>query len=167
MKKLVTLSAVVLLLFFGSCSTNEVAQPAAVQNAESLVFEISNTTFQASNGFSRLFIFPRAILQSDHVLVYRLSGTTSQLQDIWSVLPQQFFLTNGTFDFGYNFDFTKFDVNIFLQGNDLATLSASFKTNQVFRIVVIPGQFGNKSNFNNINDVMQSINVTEEMVIKM
>ena len=167
MKKLLIVTAIVCLFLTSSCATNEVVQPAVVQNSESLVFEISNTNFQTSNGFSRLFVFPRAILASDHVLVYRLSGATSQQQDIWSILPQQFFLANGTFDFGYNFDFTKFDVNIFLQGNDLATLNSSFRNNQVFRIVVIPGQFGNKFDYSNIYQVMQSINVTEQMVIKM
>lgn len=167
MKKLFIITSLLFLFISNSCSTNEVAQPAAVQNAESLVFEISNTNFQTSNGFSRLFIFPRSILASDHVLVYRLSGVTSQQQDIWSILPQQFFLANGTFDFGYNFDFTKSDVNIFLQGNDLATLNNSFLNNQVFRIVVVPGQFGNRFDFSNIHLVMQAFNITEQMVIKL
>ena len=167
MKKLLIATALLCLFITSSCSTNEVVQPAVAQNTESMVFEISNTNFQTSNGFSRLFVFPRAILSSDHVLVYRLSGVTAQQQDIWSIMPQQFFLANGTFDFGYNFDFTKFDVNVFLQGNDLATLNTSFRNNQVFRIVVIPGQFGNKFNYSNIYQVMQSINVTEQMVVKL
>ena len=76
------------------------------------------------------------------------------------------FLANGTFDFGYNFDFTKFDVNIFLQGNDLSTLNTSFRLNQVFRIVVIPGQFGNIVGTNSIKEVMKSIKISETMVIK-
>ena len=167
MKKSILLS---LLFLFGlsiSCSTNEVVQAPLNQNTESLVFEISNTNFQSSNSFSRLFVFPRAILPSDHVLVYRLSGVTSRNQDIWSILPQQFFLANGAFDFGYNFDFTKFDVNIFLQGNDLAGLSSGFRLNQVFRIVIIQGQFGNKINSSNINEVMNAMKITEEMVVKM
>ena len=166
MKKIVVFTACMVFGFLTNCSTNEVLQAPAVQNSESVVFEISNTNFQIVNGFSRIFIFPRAILASDHVLVYRLSGVTSQNQDIWSVLPQQFFLANGTFDFGYNFDFTKFDVNIFLQGNDLSTLNTSFRLNQVFRIVVIPGQFGNIVGTNSIKEVMKSIKISETMVIK-
>ena len=159
-----------LVLFFGllnSCTSNEVVQAPPAQNSESLVFEISNTNFQTSNNFSRLFIFPRAILASDHVVVYRLSGTTAQNQDVWSILPQQFFLANGAFDFGYNFDFTKFDVEVFLQGNNLGTLNTNFRLNQVFRIVVIPGQFGNKVNVANIKDVMKTINIDESDVVKM
>ena len=167
MKKLSLVLSILVFGFLSSCTTNEEAQAPPVQNSESLVFEISNTNFQTSNNFSRLFIFPRAILASDHVVVYRLSGTTAQNQDVWSILPQQFFLANGAFDFGYNFDFTKFDVEVFLQGNNLATLNSNFRLNQVFRIVVIPGQFGNKANVVNIKDVMKTISVEEIDVVKM
>ena len=167
MKKLTFVLSILVFGFLSSCTTNEVVQAPPVQNSESLVFEISNTNFQTSNNFSRLFIFPRAILASDHVVVYRLSGTTAQNQDVWSILPQQFFLANGAFDFGYNFDFTKFDVEVFLQGNNLATLNSNFRLNQVFRIVVIPGQFGNKVNVVNIKDVMKTINIEEIDVVKM
>ena len=166
MKKSILLSFVFLFCLLSSCSTNEVVQAPSSQNPEAVVFEISNTNFQTSNAFSRLFVFPRAILASDHVLVYRLSGVTAQNQDIWSVLPQHFFLANGAFDFGYNFDFTKFDVNIFLQGNDLASLNTGFRLNQVFRIIIIQGQFGNKFNTSNIKYVMNAIGITEEMVVK-
>ncbi len=169
MKKLATIFAITLLIFLTSCSTNETTPGPAGQNgfsAESLVFEISGTNFQSSNNFSRLFVFPRQILSSDHVLVYRLSGFTQQNQDIWTILPKQYFLSNGTFDFEYNFDFTKFDVRVFVQGNDLSTLTPVYRSNQVFRIVVVPGQFGNKMNTSNIKDVMNSISVTEKDVLK-
>ena len=166
MKKLTFVLSILVFGFLSSCTTNEVVQAPPVQNSESLVFEISNTNFQTSNNFSRLFIFPRAILASDHVVVYRLSGTTAQNQDVWSILPQQFFLANGAFDFGYNFDFTKFDVEVFLQGNNLGTLNSNFRLNQVFRIVVIPGQFGNKMNTTNIKEVMKLVNVSESDVVK-
>ena len=166
MKKLTFVLSILVFGFLSCCTTNEVVQAPQVQNSESLVFEISNTNFQTSNNFSRLFIFPRAILASDHVVVYRLSGTTAQNQDVWSILPQQFFLANGAFDFGYNFDFTKFDVEVFLQGNNLGTLNSNFRLNQVFRIVVIPGQFGNKMNTTNIKEVMKLVNVSESDVVK-
>ncbi len=169
MKKLATIFTITILSFLSSCSVKDTVPGPAGQNgfsAESLVFEISNTNFQASNNYGRLFVFPQQILPSDHVLVYRLSGLTSQNQDIWTILPKQYFLSNGTFDFEYNFDFTKFDVNVFIQGNNLSTLNSNFRLGQVFRIVVIPGQFGNKMNTSNITDVMNSINVTEKDVIK-
>ena len=170
MKKLATIFAITVFTFLSSCSVNESTPGPAGQNgfsAESLVFEISNTNFQSSNSFSRLFVFPRAILASDHVLVYRLSGLTSQNQDIWTILPKQYFLTNGTFDFSYNFDFTKFDVSVFMEGNNLSTVNSNFRVNQIFRIVVIPGQFGNKISNNNIKDVMNTINVSEKDVVKL
>ena len=169
MKKITSIIAILFFIFFTSCTVNDNVQGPKGENgysAESLVFEISNTNFQSSNNFRRLFVFPRPILASDHVLVYRLSGTVSQNQDVWTILPKQYFLSNGTFDFGYNFDFTKFDVNVFMEGNNLSTINNSFRLNQVFRIVVIPGQFGNKMLKNDIKEVMKSINVSEQEIIK-
>ena len=169
MKNLFLLSSLFLLITLSSCTSNDtstVVQNPAV-NIESAVYEISNTNFQPSNNFGRLFVFPRAILPSDHVLVYRLAGQTSQNQDIWTILPKQFFLSNGTFDFGYNFDFTRFDVNIFLEGNNLSTLNSSFRLGQVFRIVIVPGQFQNKMSFTNFDSTLSYLHVAEKDIIKL
>ena len=54
-----------------------------------------------------------------------------------------------------------------MEGNNLSTVNSNFRVNQIFRIVVIPGQFGNKINNNNIKDVMNTINVSEKDVVKL
>ncbi|MCM4158015.1 hypothetical protein [Gramella sp. AN32] len=77
--------------------------------------------------------------ESDAVLVYRLeviSGTNGDL-DSWSLIPQNFFTTEGTIQYVYNH--TIDDVEIILDGNyDLSNLDTGFTDNQTFRIVVVP-----------------------------
>jgi hypothetical protein len=57
-------------------------------------------------------------IYSDVVLTYRLSGSNSQ-GDIWEPLPETYYFNNGTLDFGYRFDYTNRDVDIYMVGNDL------------------------------------------------
>ena len=76
-------------------------------------------------------------------------------------------LTQGELD--YNFDFTRNDINIFLDSNfDLTTLSSTWAQNQTFRIVIIPGYFSNKSNkvvdFNDYNAVIKAFNINENKI---
>jgi hypothetical protein len=100
------------------------------------------------------------------VLVYRLFDVIGG-EDVWRSLPQTVYLTQGELD--YNFDFTRNDINIFLDSNfDLTTLSASWAQNQTFRIVIIPGYFSNKSNqvvdFNDYNAVVKAFNINESNI---
>jgi hypothetical protein len=60
-------------------------------------------------------------------------------------MPETYYFGDGTLDFGYDFDFTKYDVNLFMHGFDLAGVSSNYRINQVFRIVIVPGYFGKHS----------------------
>jgi hypothetical protein len=64
-----------------------------------------------------LVAFDPPIYSSDVVLTYRLSG--SNQGDIWEPLPETYYFNNGTLDFGYRFDYTNRDVDIYMVGNDL------------------------------------------------
>ena len=103
------------------------------------------------------------------VLVYRLSGVSSGA-DVWKLLPESYFMGNGTLDFRYDFDFTRYDVNIFMNGFDLAGVSNSYRTNQVFRVVVIPGYFGNKNtntvDFKDYKAVFNAYHIDPTRVLK-
>ena len=129
------------------------------------VFEVT-ASFSASNNFARLVTLNPAIYSSDMVLVYRLFDVVNGA-DVWRSLPQTVYLSQGDLD--YNFDFTKYDINIFLDSNfDLTTLSASWAQNQVFRVVIIPGYFSNKNNkavdFNDYNAVVKAFNINENQI---
>ncbi len=106
------------------------------------VFE-ANITFTEGNGYSRLITFPSSIVvyESDVVLVYLLEDVVNGF-DIWTQLPQTYFLNQGTLL--YTFDHTFVDVNIFLDANfNLNTLGSGFTDNQIFRIAVLPAEYAN------------------------
>ena len=112
------------------------------------VFEVT-VNLNQSNNFSKLVEFPLnvEVFESDVILVYLLEGTTPGNDgaiDIWSQLPQTYFLNQGTLL--YSFDHTFLDVNLFLDGNfDLNTLGAEFTNNQTFRIAVVPSEFADSN----------------------
>lgn len=162
MKKIFLFLAVAGATIFSSCEGPE--GPAGF-SAEAIVYEIPNVNF-LPNSFGIIYTFPQQALASDHVLVYRLSASTTNGGDVWQLIPQSYYFDDGTFDFKYDYDHTFYDVNIFLEGFDLQTLSAAYTQNQIFRVVVIPGQFGNKSavNTKSYDAVAAAYNIQEKDV---
>ena len=120
-------------------------------NIEAAVIELTNVNF-IPNSFAILYSFNQPILASDQVLVYRLSASTPQGDDVWQLLPQNYYFDDGTFNFGYNYDFTRFDVNVFIDGYDLNTLTNQFTQNQILRIVVVPGYFARYASAESVID---------------
>lgn len=105
----------------------------------------------------------------DAVLVYRLDGTIEfedgSIADSWSLIPQSFFLPEGTIQ--YTAAHTLEDVEIIIDGNfDLFNLDAGFTEGQTFRIVIIPSVIAanSKMDKSNIEGVMKALGVSEEDV---
>jgi hypothetical protein len=143
MKKITLCLALMGLLVLQSCTINEVND----QNDNdtiSEVFEYQNVDLMATNGYRQVLTFPHAIYASDMVLVYRLAST-GPAGDVWKLVPETYYFNNGTLDFGYRNDFTRYDAEVSLFGFDLLGLNTSFKLDQIFRVVIIPGYFGNKN----------------------
>lgn len=169
MRKITLLFAFIGMMTIQSCTVNE-QQP--INNTDndtiSEVWEYTRS-FTTSNNFSNLIAFPHTIYASDMVLVYRLSGVSSGT-DIWKLMPETYYFNDGTLDFRYDFDFTRYDASIFMDGNDLASVSSNYRINQVLRIVVIPGYFGNKTtntiNFNDYNAVIKTFKIDENKIVK-
>ncbi len=158
-----------MLVFIGmislqSCTVND--QPANVVDNDTIseVFEFT-TSFTSTNGFSVLYTLPHVIYSSDMVLVYRLSAIDNGA-DVWKLQPETYYFNDGTLDFGYDFDFTKYDVGVFMKGNNLATVPSGNRINQVFRVVVLPGYLSNKSavNTNDYNAVVKAFNIDDSKV---
>lgn len=124
--------------------------------------------FTPGNGYSNLIVFPNNIevFESDVVMVYLLEEQISDPSgpiDVWTPLPQPFFVNNGL-QVVYNFNYTFLDVNLFLDGNvNLDALGPGFTQDQVFRIAVIPAEFletfdVNIANYDELMSALQSQN---------
>ena len=167
-KRITLLLAFICMMVLQSCTVNENPQTQNPVDNDTIseVIEVT-TSFNAGNNYKRLITFNNPIYTSDMVLVYHLYDVVNGA-DVWRQMPQTYYLgTNGELD--YNFDFTNYDVNIFLGANfDLNTLSSVWTQNQTFRIVIVPGYFGNKMaiDYSNYNAVVKTYNLDDSKIIK-
>ena len=162
MKKIITLLAVVGMFSLQSCTTTD---PNYVDtDTISTVYETNSVSFLPA-GYSIRYIYPFAIYNSDVVLVYRLTGEVNG-NDLWEFLPETHYFADGTRNFSYNFDFTRNDVQIYLEGNNLGTLDAAYRLNQIFRIVVVPGSFASSLKNTNYEAVISALNIKENQIQK-
>lgn len=187
MKNLINLIFAISIFFLGSCTFGgQDGAPGPVgppgrdgsrgtdgkDGEEAFVFEYSDLTFSAANEYSLLLEIPTdfEMLESDMVLVYFLYDyLEADDLDVWRALPQTEFTAHGTLI--YNYDFTLFDVSLFLDANfDLGFLGANYTNDWIARVVVVPGQFGNGRttdvvDYSDYNAVMDKYNLTEKDII--
>ena len=163
MKKITLILAFIGMITLQSCSTSN---DNIDNDTISEVFEYTNVNF-LPNDYSVVLTYPHSIFNSDMVLVYRLSGSF-QGEDIWKLLPETYYFDDGTLDLRYDFDFTRFDSEVHLEGFDLAGVSDSYKLNQIIRVLVIPANFGknNTVNYKDYNAVIKVYNIDESKIIK-
>lgn len=101
------------------------------------------------------------VYESDAILVYRLDGQLSNNVDLWSLIPQNFFLSDGRI-IQYVYNHTFFDILLMIDGNfDMATVPSNFTQNQTFRFVVVPSDFGTRTgvDIQDYNAVMSALNL--------
>ena len=165
MKRITLLLAFIGMISLQSCTVNDNTDNVD-NDTISEVFEVTRS-FTSANGYSSLINFPHTIFSSDMVLAYRLDSVVNGT-DVWKLMPQTFYFADGTLDFRYDFDFTQYDISIFMEGFDLATVSTNYRNNQVFRVVIIPGYFTNKSglNFQDYNAVVVALKIDESKILK-
>jgi hypothetical protein len=111
--------------------------------------------------------YQHSIFSSEMVLVYRLSDVF-QGEDVWKLLPETYYFNDGTLDYRFDYNFTRFDAEVYLEGYDLGGLYCSVRLNQVFRVVVIPAAFGKNStaDYSDYNKVVKAYNIDESKIIK-
>lgn len=179
MKKTALLLAGLVLAIFSSCE-GPVGPPGPPGfdgldgqdgiNILGTVLEIEGT-FSFDNDYRIFYEFPQTVevFESDVVLVYilweQVDDGNGELIDVWRLLPQTRFLDQGLLQ--YNYDHTFFDVSVFLESDfDLATLSPGDTDNQVFRIAIMPAEFGQNSKLDrsNLDAVMRSLQISEEEI---
>lgn len=164
MKKLL-FTLVVSVFFLSSCEGPQGPPGMDGINILGQTFERTvNFQFNNQNGLQEVLVeIPNSIevFESDAILVYRLEGQLPDNVDLWSLIPQNFFLGNGDIiQYVYNHSF--FDVQIQIDGNfDLFTLGPAFTQNQTFRFVVVPSEFATTSgvDINDYNAVMSALDL--------
>ena len=169
MKKITLILAFIGMITLQSCTVNEDNVNGIDNDTISEVFEYTNVNF-LPNSYTVVLNFPHTIYSSDMVLVYRLSDVF-QGEDVWKLLPETYYFNDGTLDYRYDFNFTRFDAEVYLEGFDLAGLSPAVRLNQVLRVVVIPAFQANKMaskkvDFNDYNAVINAYNIDESKIIK-
>lgn len=166
MKKIITLFAIVGLIVFSSCEGDE--GPPGPPGLLAEVIQVKYS-FQQSNNFRLRYDLKPEIFPGDMVLVYRLVAIEDGVK-VWNPIPESVFDSNGAFDFSYNFEFSRYDVDIFMLGYDLGTVSPGLRLDQTFRIVIIPGDginlTGKKSsvNLNDYNTIIKKYNIDDSNV---
>lgn len=140
----------------------------------STIFEIEGD-FTEDNQFSLLATYSDftdvEVFESDVVQVYLLAAQQDDASgaiDVWRALPNSYFESGGTVV--YNYDFTFFDVNIFLDSDlDLSSLGPEYTEDQVFRVAIIPAEVYASKNMDlyNLNEVMNTLEIQESQIQKL
>ena len=99
------------------------------------------------------------VYETDVITVYRLMGDFEGT-DIWEPLPQTIFLNDGILL--YAFDYTLFDVRLFLDGTvDFGRLDPIDTDDLIFRIAIIPADYAKDVDVNKMDKVLKALNVKE------
>lgn len=176
MKKILTLLFVSTFMFT-SCSDEGPqgppgppgpAGPAGVDGYGTVVDVVGS--FNSDNDYSLLLDFNAEdieVFETDAVLVYMKTGEDGTADgapvEVFRMLPQTYYVDGEALQ--YNFDFTFFDLMIFLDGTvDFNTLDADYTTDRLFRVIVLPAEFAESMDTSNINSVLKAMDVQEKDV---
>lgn len=170
MKKILLLFAAVSSLVLTSCNNDDDLGSGADNDTVAKVTEVT-VNFTSGNNYSQLVNLDGAF-PYDMVLVYRQGYDAVANSNVWELTPRNYSFSNGDV-IGYDFNFTQADVLIYMSGNfDLAQASGTYTSNQLFRIVVIPGsqngtgRIAPKADFKDYNAVIKAYGIDESKIIK-
>jgi hypothetical protein len=161
MKKLLTIFTLATFVLT-SCSSDDAGPqgppgPPGPPGEDGLGYTFEETItfdyFSDVNLYSQFITIPEEIVtpnpSADAVLVYRLEivEINGEDTDTWSLIPQNFFLEEGTMQYVYAH--TVNDVEVIIDGNfDLSNLDSDYTENQTFRVIVLPSDGFDYSSLN-------------------
>ncbi|WAC12877.1 hypothetical protein [Dyadobacter pollutisoli] len=173
-KKLIPLLLVLVALFQGCTGPEGPQGPEGGSiDVTGTTFDLVNVNFTPANEWLYSMSYADAkvtVLESDAVLIYIHWGdVTSGGEKVkaFRLLPQTAFLDEGILS--YNFDQTKKDFSIFLDGTvNLANLADDWTKNQNFRIIIVPADFAARKSgsvdYNDYNAVIKEFNIDESKI---
>lgn len=104
------------------------------------------------------------VFETDAILVYLKDGEAGEADglpvEIFRPLPQVYYVESG--EVQYNYEFTFFQVDIFMEGTaNFDELDAAFTQDQVFRVVIVPGEFAENSgvDLSNMDAVLNALDI--------
>ena len=174
MKKIITL-ALFSFIALTSCSDGDPG-PQGPPGEDGLIGSVVDVTgdFSAANNYELSLNFNDVgleVFESDVVLVYLKTGEDGtaggQPVEVFRQLPQTYYINGQALQ--YNFDYTFFDVLIFLDGTaDFGSLDPSYTDDQVLRVVVVPAEFAETSgvDVSNMGAVMKALDLQENDIEK-
>lgn len=115
----------------------------------------------SATGFEYFVEIPNDIevYETDVITVYRLMEVVDDT-DVWEPLPQTLFRNDGILLYG--FDYTLFDVRLFLDGTvDFGRLDPDDTDDQIFRIAIIPADYAKSVDVTKMDKVMKALNVKD------
>lgn len=167
MKKILSLLLIAILGFtFISC---EDTNPVDDNDTYSYVFDVNASFTNSTSGYVISRTWNNPLYDTDMILVYRKSGTTSNGAAIWQQIPRTLFLGNSR-ELDYDFDFSRYDVQIYAGGNYDVTTTPEYLNNQTFRVVVVPASKGGKNanvNYDDYDSVIKYFNINDSQVTKL
>jgi len=99
------------------------------------------------------------VFESDIIMVYRLMEVFDGT-DVWEPLPQTIF--RGSNILLYGFDYTIFDVRLFLDGTvNFGQLDPEDTDGLIFRIAIIPADFAKGVNLKKMDEVIKALHVED------
>jgi hypothetical protein len=165
MKKILLLFTALGALTLSSCSNDDDVRSDTVAS----VVETPALTFTSAGDYQILVEFDQTYPQYDSALVYRRIFDSSANVNAWQLIPRTIFLDNGD-EVDYDYNFTQSDLILLLGANfPLNEIPADLTTNQVFRIVMIPGSLNGqakaaKVDFKDYNAVIKHYGINDSNV---
>lgn len=168
MKKILLLFTALGALTLSSCTNDD--DNVAVVGSDTIaeVFEVNNVNFTAAGQYSITVPLDPVIFNNDVVLVYRLTGTDNQGNDVWSVTPNIVYNSFG--EARYTSDFSISSVVVYLDSDYDITLTPQLLQNQVFRIVIVPGSSNGQAksakatDYSDYNAVIKQYGINESNI---
>ncbi|TPN88977.1 hypothetical protein [Aquimarina algicola] len=128
--------------------------------------------FVSTNGLDAAIDFPIPdninVEEGDVPFVFILDPIASQANgaDVWEPLPRVFSLAGAGFtQYRNNFIFDQatgiFDIEIILEADDFTQLGIEFTDDQVFRVIITPGEFAQNTDIDvtNFNELSKALHL--------
>ena len=160
MKKIFLLLSVVGLFSLTSCDYDDDVDNDTISE----VFEINGDFLPdpETGQYSLYYPLNPELFPGDMVLVYRRNGSFNG-STIWEPIPRTLYLSNGD-EVDYDFNFTRYDILLYMDATFDLAQAPQYTTNQTFRIVILPGYDNtdySSLNLNDYNAIAKKLNIYE------